>query len=201
MKIKDLCQMTVCLSLLIVCSKLSINIGIIALTLQTFAVAIISYLLKWKKSLIVFLAYIIMGLAGIPVFSKGGGIFYVFEPSFGYIIGFALSCFIIGLNGKNKIFYYLRGILGLLLIDIVGMIYMYFILAFHIGKSDITAIYILQIGFIPFILKDLISVIIASFIGLRLEPVFNEYGNYNKEVESINEKNVTTMWYSFFAFG
>lgn len=185
--------MTVCLSILIVCSKLSLNIGIIALTLQTFAVAIISYLLKWKKASIVFLTYIIMGLAGIPVFSKGGGIFYVFEPSFGYIIGFFLSAFVIGLNGKNKIFYYARGILGLLLLDIVGMIYMYFILAFHLGKSDITALYILQIGFIPFIIKDLISVVIASFIGLRLEPIFNEYGNYKLEAERINEKNVTIM--------
>lgn len=193
MKIKDLCQMTVCLSILVVCSKLSLNIGIIALTLQTFAVAIISYLLKWKKASLVFLTYIVMGLAGIPVFSKGGGIFYVLEPSFGYIIGFFLSAFIIGLKGENKILYYARGIFGLLLIDIIGMVYMYFMLVFHLGKTDLTALYILQIGFFPFILKDAISVVLAAFIARRLAPVFNEYGSYNDQAIEINEKNVTIM--------
>ena len=185
--------MTVCLSILVVCSKLSLNIGIIALTLQTFAVAIISYLLKWKKASLVFLTYIVMGLAGIPVFSKGGGIFYVLEPSFGYIIGFFLSAFIIGLKGENKILYYARGIFGLLLIDIIGMIYMYFMLVFHLGKTDLTALYILQIGFFPFILKDAISVVLAAFIARRLAPVFNEYGSYNDQAIEINEKNVTIM--------
>lgn len=190
MKIKDLCNMTICLSLLIICSKLSLNIGVISLTLQTFAVTIISYILKWKKSAIVFLTYIIMGLVGIPVFSKGGGFFYVLEPSFGFIIGFFLSSFIVGLNGKNKIMYYLQGILGLLIIDIVGMIYMYFILVFYMDIKDVSFLYILEIGFLPFIVKDLISVIISAIIALRLAPIFNEYGNYNLQADRINEKNV-----------
>lgn len=37
------------------------------------------------------LAYMILGLIGLPIFSEGGGIGYVFKPSFGYIIGFALE--------------------------------------------------------------------------------------------------------------
>ena len=93
MKIKDLCFMVIFLSLLIISSKISVEIGIISITLQTFAVTITCYLLKWKKSLIVFLAYIIMGLVGLPVFSVGGGIYYLLKPSFGFILGFlGISC-------------------------------------------------------------------------------------------------------------
>ena len=81
-KIKDLAIMAMMLAILVVCSKISFNIGIISLTLQTFAVASIGLILKWKKALIVFFTYIVMGLIGIPVFSTGGGYQYIFYPSF-----------------------------------------------------------------------------------------------------------------------
>ena len=96
MKVKDIAMMTVCLSILIIASKISISIGIIAITLQTFAVALIPYILKWKRSAIVFITYILMGLIGIPVFSNGGGFYYVLKPSFGFILGFLASLFITG---------------------------------------------------------------------------------------------------------
>ena len=69
MKINELCYMAIMLALLIVCSKISVNIGPIPITLQTFAVIMVGYVLKFKKAFIVFLAYILMGLVGIPVFS------------------------------------------------------------------------------------------------------------------------------------
>ena len=40
--------------------------------------------------------YVLLGLLGLPVFSSGGGIHYVLNPSFGYITGFVLCSFIIG---------------------------------------------------------------------------------------------------------
>ena len=42
------------------------------------------------------LAYMILGLIGLPIFSEGGGIGYVFKPSFGYIIGFCVETFVTG---------------------------------------------------------------------------------------------------------
>ena len=188
MKVKDLCLMTVCLSLLIICSKISFSIGIISITLQTFAVSITGYLLKWKRSAIVFIAYIIMGLIGIPVFSTGGGFEYVLMPSFGFIIGFFLSGFITGANILNnkKWAKLLKGVIGLLVLDLTGIIYMYFILRFHLDSPNANFIYIIQVGFLPFILKDLISVYLSFLISLRLEVVFNEYGNYECAGKKLN---------------
>ena len=34
------------------------------------------------------IAYLVLGLIGFPVFSQGGGIGYLKEPSFGYLLGF-----------------------------------------------------------------------------------------------------------------
>lgn len=42
------------------------------------------------------LLYIALGLAGLPVFAQGGGIQYVFNPSFGYLVGFAAAAFVTG---------------------------------------------------------------------------------------------------------
>ncbi len=54
-----------------------------------------------KKAFLSQFIYIIIGLAGLPVFSLGGGIQYVFKNTFGYIIGFMVCAFIIGLGVDN----------------------------------------------------------------------------------------------------
>ncbi len=172
MKTKDLTIMAISLSLMVVCSKISFNIGIISLTLQTFAVVIISLLLGWKKAGIVFLTYIIMGLIGIPVFSTGGGFQYVLAPSFGFIVGFLVASLIIGSNfGKSKWMKVVKGIIGLLVLDIIGMIYMYIILKYYLESPKASVIYVIEAGFLPFILKDLVSTVLAALIAIRLEPV------------------------------
>jgi len=42
-------------------------------------------------------AYVLLGLAGIPVFAYGGGVLYVFSPTFGYLVGFVLGTLVAGL--------------------------------------------------------------------------------------------------------
>lgn len=165
--------MAIMLALLVVCSKISVNIGPIPITLQTFAVVMVGYVLKLKKGLMVFSAYIIMGLLGIPVFSAGGGFQYILKPSFGFIIGFLLSVFVTGLSlkSKNKILSYtlglIQGLLGLLIIDVVGLTYMYFIMNYYLGV-DSSVVSILEAGLFPFLLKDTISVVIAVVVYLRV---------------------------------
>lgn len=194
MKVKDLTIMAICLSILVICSKLSFNIGIISLTLQTFAVVIISLILKWKKAATVFITYIIMGLIGIPVFSSGGGFDYILKPSFGFIIGFLIASLIIGSSiGKSKWAVIIKSIIGLLVLDIIGMIYMYLILKFYIGSANATVIYVIEAGFLPFIAKDLISTVLAALIAIRLEPILNKESNNNELIylKENDNKNMT----------
>jgi len=40
--------------------------------------------------------YILLGLAGLPVFAYGGGLAYVLSPTFGYIAGFVVGTLIAG---------------------------------------------------------------------------------------------------------
>lgn len=171
-KIKDLAMMAILEALLIVFSKISFPIGPIPLTLQTFGVFLISLVLGVKKSMIVFGLYIILGLIGLPVFSTGGGWSYIYSPSFGFIIGFFFASIVIGLSTKSKKFYtkYILSTVGLLIINIFGVIYMYIIMNYYLDLNKDLA-YILSIGVAPFIVKDFICAILSCIIYSRLQII------------------------------
>jgi biotin transport system substrate-specific component len=187
LKIKDLCIMAISLAIIIVASKINIQIGPIPLTLQTFSVFIVSLLLGSFKAFIVFLVYIILGLIGIPVFSSGGGIAYIYMPSFGFIIGFLLSAPIIGIASKSNKFYlkYILSMVGLLIINVCGVSYMYIIFNYYKGVNK-DLLNILQIGVLPFIIKDIFTVILSCIIYSRLKVII--YKEEKEEPKLFNER-------------
>lgn len=183
--IKDLTMMAIMEALLIISSKIAFNIGPIPITLQTFSVFIISMILGAKKSAIVFILYIVMGLIGIPVFSSGGGYTYVLMPSFGFIIGFLFASIIIGSASKSNKFYmkYILSLIGLVVINICGSTYMYIIMNYYMElNKDIS--YILSVGVLPFIAKDFIVAILSCIIYSRIQVAL-----YHKDTE-ITEINL-----------
>lgn len=60
--------------------KLKIEIGPVFITMQTFAVLLSGALLGSVRGAISQLTYLFFGLTGIPWFSRGGGISYIFHP-------------------------------------------------------------------------------------------------------------------------
>ena len=180
LKIKDIVIMAMSLCIIIICSKISIPIGPIPITLQTLSVFLVALILGSFKSFIVFTLYVILGLIGLPVFSTGGGFAYIYMPSFGFVIGFIFASVVVGFASKSNKFYlkYILCFIGLLIINIFGVSYMYLIFNFHNGINK-DLISILEIGVLPFIVKDLFVVILSCIIYSRLKPVLY------KEIEEI----------------
>lgn len=63
----------------------------------------------------------VLGLVGLPIFSEGGGFWYVMKPSFGYIIGFCIGTYVTGLiaermKEKTVPRYMLANFIGLLIV-------------------------------------------------------------------------------------
>jgi len=175
-KIHNLCISAIMLALLIICSKITIPLGVISLTLQTFIVILLSLVLNTRYSLLVFITYIILGLLGLPVFSGGGGFAYVLKPSFGFIIGFlAQSILTSRVTPKsNRYIKYIYSMIGLFIIYLCGAIYMYFIMNYYMDL-DKNIFYILSVGVTPFIIKDMASVILSCFIYSRIKDVMFRY--------------------------
>lgn len=74
--------------------------------------------------------YIILGLFAFPFFALGGGLSYIGEYSFGYILAFILGVWIAGsfLNRKYSFLnMILASILGVLAIHICGILFMIFV--------------------------------------------------------------------------
>ncbi len=74
------------------------------------------------------IAYITLGLSGVPVFAKGGGLSYLLEPGFGYLLGFipgAWLCGLIALRQRAKLeLLGLSALLGLVVIHACGLLYL-----------------------------------------------------------------------------
>ncbi|NMA95849.1 MAG: biotin transporter BioY [Clostridiales bacterium] len=70
-------------------------------TLQIFFVILSGILLGARGGLFSQLVYIALGLIGIPIFTEGGGPQYIFHPTFGYLLGFAATAFIVGKVTEN----------------------------------------------------------------------------------------------------
>ena len=152
----------------------------VPITLQTFFVILSGILLGKNYGSLSVIVYIFLGLLGLPVFSSGGGIHYVLNPSFGYITGFVLCSFIVGYlvhKKENPSFkrIFLSSVTGVFLIYLVGMIYYVIILNLFTDNSDLSFKTIIVSGFLIFIPLDVVICIIASLISKRLIPYTKKY--------------------------
>ena len=69
---------------------IKIPVPVVPSTLQYLFTMLAGLFLVSRKGMISVVAYMLLVRAGLPIFSEGGGIWYIFKPSFGYIIGFCL---------------------------------------------------------------------------------------------------------------
>lgn len=86
------------------------------------------------------LVYVALGLLGVPIFTEGGGLGYVFKPTFGYLISFALAAYVTGkIAHAAKEPSYARLALaaaaGLAVSYAIGVAYLYCITNFVLGVT------------------------------------------------------------------
>ena len=151
----------------------------VPLTMQMFVVFLIPLVFGSRIAFYGFAAYIIMGLAGLPVFAGGGGIGYVLMPSFGYIIGYLVSAIPAGFvcsRIKGIRGFILSGVLSLIIIYALGVLGLYLNINFIQGKemSFITAF---KTGALAFILPDAVKLAGAVSVAPALARFFSAVRN------------------------
>ena len=171
-----LCAMFV--ALIAMGAFIKIPVPVVPFTLQYLFTMLAGLLLGGKKGCLAVGIYILLGLIGLPIFAQGGGIGYIFQPSFGYIIGFAVGAFVTGViaNQKNRPSF-LRllaaDFAGLLIVYLLGMVYYYLISAFYLG-NPIGLWPLFLYCFILAVPGDIILCIMGAFLGERLIPIIKE---------------------------
>lgn len=168
-KIYPMCLCSLFTVLIAIGAFIRIPIFIVPFTLQTFFIILASLLLGEYAYLSVLL-YIVIGLLGIPVFTNGGGISYILQPTFGYLLGFLFASFIIGkVNRYKNDFKYslIISLIGLFIIYGLGGLYFSFIQSVYYGMTY-SFQYLVSSLFLMFLPSDLFSCVIACMLTKRL---------------------------------
>jgi len=143
-------------------------------TLQWLFVMMAALLLGAKLGGLSVVVYVCLGLAGFPVFAAGGGIGYVFRPGFGFLLGFILAAFVMGLileKKNNFSFWYmlLSSSVGLVVYYLVGAIYFYMIKNLYVGEAVSFGVIVVNYCLIT-VLPDFILCVIASGLCVKIRP-------------------------------
>lgn len=182
-KIVDVALIGLFIALTSVGSKIQIPGPIVPFTAQFFFAVMGGILLGAKRGAIAQLLYIALGLVGVPVFSAGAGLSYVFKPTFGYLIGFALSAWLVGLysdrltRSHGKITFlqlFLVSFAALLLVYACGVLYYLLIKGLYLNES-------VQIGsvlmnfVVLFLLTDTMWCLLIALIGPRIRKAVQPF--------------------------
>lgn len=108
---------------LAIASKIQVPVWPVAITVQSMVVAIIGGVMGWRLGLATLALYIAQGLTGLPVFSRGGGIEYVFSPSFGFILGWVPMVVIAGLVAEKARGRIVPLALGMIVADAISFVF------------------------------------------------------------------------------
>ena len=184
LKTKEIILVGIFASLTAIGAFIQIPIPIVPFTLQYLFCTFSGIFLGAKLGLYSQLLYVIIGLSGIPIFTRGGGISYIFQPTFGYLIGFILCAYIIGnltqKTGKIKFRnIFLSVLLGMAAVYSIGVPYMYLILRYYMAEP-FTIQMALKIGLLPFIVQDICLSILASLIAVKTIPALRKAGYLSK---------------------
>nr|WP_132746693.1 biotin transporter BioY [Scopulibacillus darangshiensis] len=189
MKTKSLILVTLFAALTAIGGFIRIPIPYVPFTLQIVSVYLSGALLGAKRGMMSQTLYVLVGLAGAPIFAEGGGPSYIFQPTFGYLIGFVLGAGVIGwVNQKmksarltNLLF---ANLCGLAVIYLIGCIWLYGDLRF-ILSTPITIKYAIVIGCLVSLPGDLLLGTLCTYLSARLVKVIKPEHIKLKEVKKV----------------
>ena len=171
--VRELCACGLGAAVMTICTWIAIPLPSgISVTMQTFAVFLITALLGTKLGLTTVLVYLALGAAGVPVFSgMRGGLSVLMGVTGGYLIGFLFTAVVTGLLirrlGRSVPALILSMVLGLAVCYLFGTIWFQLLYTGTNGNGMAFAS-ILGLCVLPYLLPDAVKLALAVFLVRRL---------------------------------
>ena len=167
---KKLVQAALLAALTAVGAFIRFPLGAMSFTLQDMFTVMAGVLLGWKWGAASQAAYVALGLLGLPIFTQGGGLGYVLQPSFGFLLGLipaaALTGALAGERGEPR-----RVIpacvAGLAVLYLVGVPYMGMILNLYMGRG-LSVWTIVKTGLLIYLPGDALKVAVVAVVSPAL---------------------------------
>ncbi len=173
-KTKHLALAAVCTALMVIGAYLRFPLPFLSLqfTTQVFFLLVTGLILPPLYSAGAVAAYVLLGLAGFPVFSQGSGLQTVLTPNFGYLLGFVFSAFITSfLHQKwrgRRLSFLLPAAAGVLAVYMIALPYVALLASLYQSKP--VAFQTLILGyFLAFLPLDLIKAAGAAAVARQVK--------------------------------
>lgn len=159
-------QLTTCAlmaALMCVLGPMSIPIGPVPVSFTNLVIYLTVYLLGMKGATISYLVYLLLGAAGMSVFSGyEGGLSKLAGPTGGYLVGFILMALICGFVMEKSHAHAGITIAGMIVGTLVAYLFgtVWFVL-----EMQCEVWYALTVCVFPFIPFDLAKIVIATVLG------------------------------------
>ncbi|HET9910587.1 MAG TPA: biotin transporter BioY [Anaerolineales bacterium] len=142
--------------------KIALPFTPVPLTGQTFAVLLVGATLGSKRGAASLALYIALGALGLPVFAGGqSGLAYLSGATLGYLVGFVIAAYVIGLLAergweRNVRTSLLPFFVGTVIIYICGVVWLTIMLG-SFSKA-------VAAGLAPFLIGDALKLVAASLV-------------------------------------
>ena len=147
-----------------------IPFALAAISLQFLFTAMAGVLLGAGYGALSQAVYVLIGLVGVPIFALGGGFSYIFQPTFGFLLGLIPTAAVIGaLTRRNAspVRVALACVAGLAVLYAVGVPYMALIANGYLGKG-LSAWQILCKGMLIYLPGDLLKITVGSLLCIAV---------------------------------
>ncbi len=167
---RKMAQAAVMAALTAVGAFIRFPLGALSFTLQDMFTVLAGVLLGWKWAAASQAVYVALGLMGLPVFTMGGGLSYVLQPSFGFLLGIipaaAITGALAGERGEPR-----RVVpacaAGLAAMYLIGVPYMGAVLNLYMGKG-LSVWTIVKTGLLIYLPGDALKVMAVAAVAPTL---------------------------------
>lgn len=139
-------------------------------TALTIFLSLSAYILTPKQTFIVVAVYLLLGIAGLPIFAGTGGIGRLVSPSggfyFAWLIAYPLLSFFKGEEINFKRYVLMNFFIAMPVTYLGGLLSMVYVLEIDLWQAATMAVF-------PFIFGDVLKTCAAAFLGVRLNLAFN----------------------------
>lgn len=134
------------------------------ITLQFFFTAMAGLLLGAKLGALSQLLYVVLGLVGVPIFAAGGGFGYIFNPTFGFLLGLIPTAWVIGkIAEKDRSVprLLLACFAGLAVLYLVGLPYIALIVNVYKG-GNVSGMTLATAYMLPYLPGDCLKIVVSD---------------------------------------
>ena len=171
--IREIAYTALGVALMIICSWLSVPLTV-PFTMQTFAVCLVAALFGLKIGMWAVAVYLLLGIAGVPVFAGfEGGLGYLLGATGGYLVGFLLTALVVGIaadkRGRGKKVLITAMVVGVLLCYALGTAW--FVLVYTRTSGPVGVATALVWCVLPYLIPDMVKIVMAALLTNRLHPL------------------------------